>query len=584
MKLCPTCKLRYPAEATHCFVDRTALIAAPDPYLGSVIAGRYRVEEVIGSGGMSTVYRAMGQAGERPVAVKVFRKELVGDSKLRERFRRESTNTRRLAHRNVIEILEEGDLDDGVPFLVMEYLHGATLEVVLKRAGGPLPIDRAVDLMLQLAAGLARAHDFQVLHRDLKPENLYVCPLPDGSELLKILDFGIARCLLDTRLTGTGEIFGTPQYMAPERITTTEAGVPADLYALGCIMFRCVTGQLPFSAKDVTSYLIQHLREPPPSPRSLNPAIPADLEALILQCLEKDPAHRPVDAHAIERSLGALNVKHPRPRRPSGSFVAPTPPARSMPPVATPSLHGMFTVDSASRWGRRTEILSQMLTRAFPNGTTPGLAAAYGRIRATVTQMSDVHARWLIEQVRLDALSTAAKDAQGRFGRAMDALAQDLSQSRQRTQTALAQTASAEAKLKSRGEPFREAHAAVVALGPDAAPTVEVADRYRAAVAALEALLPQAELLRRAQEDVQQGEAEAKDLEFQIGALRAQLERVSQASEAESAEVQPKVQRLASQLTEMEGVLVHAASELTTAMRGRQELEALFRELESDAA
>jgi serine/threonine-protein kinase len=584
MKLCPTCKLRYPTEATHCFVDRTALILAPDPYLGSVIAGRYRVEEVIGSGGMSTVYRAMGNSGDRPVAVKVFRKELVGDAKLRERFRRESTNTRRLAHRNVIEILEEGDLDDGVPYLVMEYLHGATLEVVLKRAGGPLPIERAVDLMLQLAAGLARAHDFQVLHRDLKPENLYICPLPDGGELLKILDFGIARCLLDTRLTGTGEIFGTPQYMAPERITTTEAGIPADLYALGCIMFRCVTGQLPFSAKDVTSYLIQHLREAPPNPRALNPAVPPDLEALILQCLEKDPARRPVDAHAIERALTMLGTRHPRPRRASGSFVAPTPPARSLPPAASASLHGMFATDSASRWGRRSEILSQMLSRAFPNGTDPELTTAFGRLRATVTMMSDVHARWLLEQHRLDQLAGVAKEAQGRFGRAMDALGQDLSQARQRAQTALAQATAAEAALKARGEPFQRAHAAVVALGAGAAPTVEVADRYRAAMAALEALLPRAEELRRAQEEGRLGDEEVKDLEFQIDALRSQLERVSQASEAETAEVQPRVERLASQLAEMEGVLVRAASELTTALRGRQELAALFRELESDAA
>lgn len=584
MKLCPTCKLRYPTEATHCFVDRTALILAPDPYLGSVIAGRYRIEEVIGSGGMSTVYRAMGNAGDRPVAVKVFRKELVGDSKLRERFRRESTNTRRLAHRNVIEILEEGDLDDGVPYLVMEYLHGATLEVVLKRAKGPLPIERSVDLMLQLAAGLARAHDFQVLHRDLKPENLYVCPLPDGSELLKILDFGIARCLLDTRLTGTGEIFGTPQYMAPERITSTEAGIPADLYALGCIMFRCVTGRLPFAAKDVTSFLIQHLREQPPSPRSINPAVPPDLEALILQCLEKDPALRPVDAHAIERALTALGTRHPRPRRASGGFVAPTPPARTLPPSSSGSLHGMFATDSASRWGRRSEILSKMLLRAFPAGTTPELSAAFGRLRATVTMMSDVHARWLQEQQRLDALAGAAKEAQGRFGRAMDALAQDLSQSRQRTQAALAQATAAEAALKARGEPFRAAHCAVVALGPNASPTVEIADRYRAAMTALEALLPHAEELHRAQENGRQGDAEVKDLEYQIDALRLQLERVSQASEAESAEVQPKIERLAAQLAEMEGVLVGAASDLTTAMRGRQELDALFRELESDAA
>jgi hypothetical protein len=360
-----------------------------------------------------------------------------------------------------------------------------------------------------------------VLHRDLKPENLYVCPLPDGSELLKILDFGIARCLLDTRLTGTGEIFGTPQYMAPERITSTEAGIPADLYALGCIMFRCVTGRLPFAAKDVTSFLIQHLREQPPSPRSINPAVPPDLEALILQCLEKDPALRPVDAHAIERALTALGTRHPRPRRASGGFVAPTPPARTMPPASSGSLHGMFATDSASRWGRRSEILSKMLLRAFPAGTTPELSAAFGRLRATVTMMSDVHARWLQEQQRLDALAGAAKEAQGRFGRAMDALAQDLSQSRQRTQAALAQATAAEAALKARGEPFRAAHCAVVALGPNASPTVEVADRYRAAMTALEALLPHAEELHRAQESGRQGDAEVKDLEYQIDALRS---------------------------------------------------------------
>lgn len=584
MKLCPTCKLRYPTEATHCFVDRTALIHAPDPYLGAVIAGRYRIEETIGAGGMSTVYRALGNAGDRPVAVKIFRKELVGDAKLRERFRREATNTRRLAHRNVIEILEEGELDDGVPYLVMEYLHGATLEVVLKRAQGPLPLERAIDLMAQVTAGLARAHDFQVLHRDLKPENLYVCPQPDGTELVKILDFGIARCLLDTRLTGTGEIFGTPQYMAPERITTTEAGIPADLYALGCILFRCATGQLPFSAKDVTSYLIQHLREPPPSPRSLNALIPVELDALILQCLEKDAARRPVDAHAIERALADIGARHPLPRRPSGSPAPPAQPARSIPPVHHTSMHGMFATDSATRWGRRSEILSAMLTRAFPQGTSPELSAAYGRIRSTVVQMADVHGRWLHEQMCLDSLARTAKEAQERFGRAMDALGQDLSQARQRTQTALSQAASAEASLKVRGEPFRAAHAAVVALGAGASPTVEVADRYRAAMSALEALLPKAEELRRAQEEVQLGEAEVKDLEYQIEALRAQLDRVSHASEDERGQAQPRVERLAAQLAEMENVLVRAASELTTAMRGKPELEALFTELESDAA
>jgi serine/threonine protein kinase len=304
-----------------CLVHRVPLVVEQDPFVGTVVAGRYRIEGVIGAGGMATVYRALSTLHERAVAIKLFRKELASDPKLRERFRREASSTRRLAHRNVVEIVDEGALDDGTPFLVMEYLEGKTLEAILRGNRGPLEIGRTVDLGLQLAAGLARAHDFQVLHRDLKPDNLFIVPLEDGAELLKILDFGIARSMNDARLTATGEIFGTPQYMAPERITTTESGPAADLYAVGCILFRCAVGRLPFVAGDVTSFLLQHLREPPPSPRALNPAVPPELDALILQCLQKDPARRPVDAHAIERALTELHGQHAR-QHPSGAFPA----------------------------------------------------------------------------------------------------------------------------------------------------------------------------------------------------------------------------------------------------------------------
>ncbi len=585
MKLCPSCKLRYPEEATQCFVDRTALIAAPDPYLGAVVAGRYRIEEVLGSGGMSTVYRAMGSGGERPVAVKIFRRELLGDGKLRERFRREAANTRRLAHRNIIEILDEGELDDGVPFLVMELLQGNTLEGVLKRANGALGIERAVHLLRQLAAGLARAHDFQVLHRDLKPENLYVCPQPDGSELLKILDFGIGRFTHDTRLTNSGEIFGTPQYMAPERITSTEAGTAADLYAMGCIMYRCVTGVLPFVAKDVTGFLVQHLREIPRPPRLLNAMVPPELDALILQCLEKEPALRPVDAHAIERALSALGASHPLPRRPSGGLLPQVPAVRTIPPeVVRTSVHGMFTAESASRWGRRVEIFGAMLSRAFPSGTTPALAESFGALRSTALRMTEVHAQWRVQQQRIDALAAQARDAHERFGRAMDALGEDLSQSRQRAQAAHAEVHHARELRRDAQEQFARAHAAVLALGADVVAGPEAVERYRSASTALDSAAGLQERARAAGEAALAREAEGKDLAFQIEALRAQLEHVAQTSEDEEAAVQTEVGALATDLAQMEASLVGAANALTTALRGREDLAALFRELETNAA
>lgn len=584
MKVCPVCNLRYPATSTLCFVDRAQLVVVPDPWVGAVIAGKYRVEGIIGAGGMATVYRARGTLQDREVAVKIFRRELSPDPKLKQRFRREATNTRRLAHRNIIELLEEGDTDDGTPFLVMELLDGSTLEAILKEANGALSIERSVDLVLQLTAGLARAHDFQVLHRDLKPENLFVCQQPDGSELLKILDFGIARCLMDPRLTGTGEIFGTPQYMAPERITSTESSTPADLYAVGCILYRCVTGKLPFTAQDVTSYLIQHLREQPKSSRTLNPAVPVELDALILQCLEKDPARRPVDAHALQRGLAAVAARFPR----HGAFVVPTPPARSVSAAReaarATTVGGMFSSLSIERWGRRAELLSTMVRRVWPSGAPNEVGATIGRLRTTVTAMNEVHTRWLAEQSSIEGLSQRAREAHARFGHAMDALAQDLSSARQRLVESTEGIEVMELQAPRRTEPFWALHREIVTLGNSPEPSVELAGRYRAAIVALEAARPATDELRRLRDKRRLADAEVRDLEFQLSALRAQLDRLSQTSDNETQGIQQQLERAAAQLAEMEASLVRDASDLTNLLRGRRELEDLFQQLEADAA
>ncbi len=588
LKHCPVCNLRYPPEAVRCVVDRAELVVVPDPLLGSVIAGKYFIESILGAGGMATVYRARSVGSERVVAVKVFRKELAADAKLRERFRREATSTRRLVHPNIIEILDQGDIDDATPFMVTELLEGMTLEAWLRKNPGPMPVPMLVDVGLQVAAGLARAHDFQVLHRDLKPDNLFLVPQPDGTERVKILDFGIARYLLDSRLTGTGEIFGTPQYMAPERITGTESGTPADIYALGCILFRCATGRLPFQAHDVTAYLIHHLRDEAPSPRGLNPELPTELDALILRCLSKQPERRPPDARIVERALASLAPRFPRARRQSFVPVAPTPTARSVQHARVSAKAtvqgGLFSPQSVERWGHRTEVLGEMLRRAYPHGAEAIHYAALGRLRATVTAMADVHARWLQDQTRADAISDRTRDAQQRFGRAMDALSNDLHAAREAVENARDEAARQELAARPYLEPFQAHHAALVALGPtpDIDP-VELLQRYREATAALEAMGPWAEVLRAAQAERARCEVEVRDLDFQIEALRKQLERVSQQGEDELQSVQRRLEIAATQLTAMEAEMLEAAGTLMESMRGRRDLDDLFAALEAEA-
>ncbi|MBK8997945.1 MAG: serine/threonine protein kinase [Myxococcales bacterium] len=305
MKACPQCKLKYPPDKTTCFVDGVQLVEIQDPRIGTTIAGRYVVEDVIGEGGMATVYRAKHRLSDRHVAIKIMNQELARNPVIQERFRREAKAAQKIAHPNIIEILDQGETGDGSLYLVMELLEGETLADVVER--GKVPMERTLPILIQISRALARAHDLEVIHRDLKPENIFLARTPDGGEVVKLLDFGIARSMQDVRLTGSGEVFGTPQYMAPERITSTEAGPAADLYALGVMAFEMFTGRLPFEANDVASWFLKHMKEAPPSMRQIDPALSAELDELVLELLAKDPTDRPVDAHKVHNDLVAIS-------------------------------------------------------------------------------------------------------------------------------------------------------------------------------------------------------------------------------------------------------------------------------------
>ena len=417
MKRCPRCGLTYPDDEARCFVDNIELVSIGDPNVGRTFGERYRAEAAIGAGGMATVYRGRHTLVDRPVAIKVMNARLAKDPALQERFRREVKNTEKLAHPNIVGVIDSGRTEEGGLWLVMELLEGESLGSRLEQ--GPLPLELALDVAAQIARGLARAHDFDVLHRDLKPENIFLHR--EGERLIaKLLDFGIARSLHDDRLTAAGEIFGTPQYMAPERLTSIDAAVPADLYAVGCILFEMVTGQAPFVSEELTGYFIQHMQSPPPRPSSLAPHCPPALEALILALLEKDPKRRPVDAHAVLRALEELGAR-------------PAPSPRAMPMARTMAVQvqaATLPPASLDRWAARIRVLRQMLGRAFPQGVPGEPSAQLQRLETLLGEAHGARRAALQEQRALDALESSAVERRERLGFAVQSLSEDLSRAR----------------------------------------------------------------------------------------------------------------------------------------------------------
>jgi serine/threonine-protein kinase len=281
--------------------------ATDDRNLGRTLLNQFEILDVCGRGAMGTVYRAHQRTMDRIVAVKILRRELLQEPDVVRRFVREARAAAKLQHPNIVTVHMVGETDDKLPFLVMEYVDGVSLESVLD-GGEAMPLGRAVRIARQIASALEEAHSGGIIHRDLKPANILVYERGNKTDRVKVLDFGIAKIVQpdgagESILTRDGMIFGTPHYIAPEQATGTEVDARADLYSLGIIMFRMVTGRLPFEGTAGMQVVLRHLREAPPSPRSLNSAVPQQLETLILGCLAKDRAQRPANADAIQTEL-----------------------------------------------------------------------------------------------------------------------------------------------------------------------------------------------------------------------------------------------------------------------------------------
>src|SRR3954470_9008042 len=385
-----------------------------DPMLGRVVAGRYRLEARAGEGGMGVVYRARHVLIDRVVALKLIRPDLRGETHLRAWMLREARAANRVDHAHIIDIHDIGETEEGELYLVMEYLVGVSLSSEL--AKGPMPLARAVDILEQMCAALARAHDLGVVHRDLKSDNILLSTRGGRKDFVKILDFGLAHLAMDPRLAPKGAVFGTPEYMSPEQARGEEAGPPSDLYALGVLFFEMLTGQLPFRSNDRDTLLEMQRSSPPPKPSAIKPDTLPQAELVVLKLLEKERRKRYQDAHHLHEELKALQRALPQ----TPFELQQTPENQAPPPPPPPQSPGVI------EWANRAALFSRMVSRVYPTGNMPP------EIQTGLTQVWDLASRAtrLEGEVashtrKLESLERRGRALRAEIGRKVDELAHE---------------------------------------------------------------------------------------------------------------------------------------------------------------
>jgi eukaryotic-like serine/threonine-protein kinase len=270
------------------------------PQPGDLIADRFELEELVGAGGMSSVFRAHDVQLDRRVAIKILHEHYAGDPEYLERFRREARAVARLSHPNIVTVIDRGD-DDGRQYIVFEYVEGENLKELVLRTGR-LPVRRALELGLAVADGLAFAHDHGLVHRDVKPQNVLLSR--EGE--VKVTDFGIARSLhVDHGVTQTGTVLGTGEYLAPEQASGKPVSPATDVYSLGVVLWELLAGEVPFVGENFVAVALRHINEPPPSVRERRPDVTPRLAAAVERALAKDPARRFPSMAAFAKELRA---------------------------------------------------------------------------------------------------------------------------------------------------------------------------------------------------------------------------------------------------------------------------------------
>ena len=339
MKKCPKCGVEYSDATTLCPADGVALETTDDALIGKILAGKYRIDARLNAGGMGSVYKATHVLMDKTVAIKVLRPSLAADEKIVARFSREARAASRISHPNAISVTDFGEDENGIVFLVMEFLSGRTLKHVI-RDEGPLPLWRIVEITRQVGDALVAAHAQGVVHRDLKSENIMLLDTTSVGDYAKVLDFGIAKINeadgdFDGGLTAPNLVIGTPQYMSPEQCSQdSEIDHRSDIYSLGVILYEMLVGHVPFSGDSATIVMMKHLQEPVPSVLDERNDVAPPVGRVVARAMAKVPSNRyQTVAELIEDLTIASGMIVPVPVPPAANTSA-----TSETPAATPTM------------------------------------------------------------------------------------------------------------------------------------------------------------------------------------------------------------------------------------------------------
>jgi len=490
-----------------------------DPLLGKVIAGRYRLESQLGEGGMGVVYRARHVLIDRVVALKLIRPDLRGETHLRAWMVREARAANRVDHAHIVDIHDVGETEDGELYLVMEYLIGDSLSSQI--AKGPMPIARAVDILEQMTAALARAHDLGVVHRDLKSDNIMITGRGGRKDFVKILDFGLAALTRDPRLAPKGAVFGTPEYMSPEQARGEDAIAGSDLYALGILFFEMLTGRLPFRSGDRDELLEMQRKAKPPNPRKYRPDIPEQAEQIIAKLLEKDPDSRFRDGHHLKEEL-----KEMQRALPSREWDQPTETAPLAPPPPPPA-----QTPGVVEWSRTAANFLRAVARAYPDGDAPtDVQGASDQIWELASRASRLEGELESHSKKLEAIEKRGRALRAEIGRKVEDLAGEESRALRDASTERDMLSQLILKRKRAQREYLAAQSEVQAAGKNLERIrrgYETFGAARAQVETLETVSRDYERRARSKEDV------AGERRRQIEDLRAQLKRYSEALESD---------------------------------------------------
>jgi len=311
MKSCPVCGKEYSDTTTLCPSDAAVLERKDDPLLGQTLASKYLIEKLIKRGGMGSVYLGKHILMDKTVAIKVLRPSLAMDDDVVRRFSREAKAASRISHPHAVSVNDFGESEDGVVFLVMEYLDGRTLKEIV-RSQGPMQLERVVEIVRQVSGALDAAHEQGVVHRDLKSDNIMLSKAT-GGEWAKVLDFGIAKIQQsnshDDDITAANLVIGTPQYMSPEQCSHSGAiDARSDIYSLGIIIYEMLAGNVPFTGESPTAIMMKQVQDPPPSILEARSDLPVSLSSVIAKALAKDPADRYATAGDLSQALADAYV------------------------------------------------------------------------------------------------------------------------------------------------------------------------------------------------------------------------------------------------------------------------------------